>query len=203
MSSRMSTSHPIESSSFVVVLVGLSGTGKSTIGRRVAKKLDFTFVDLDSVIESTAGCTVRELFASRGESSFRDLESETLESQLVRGGQVLIAAGGGVVLRESNRRILAKTDFVVWMTASIEELERRLTPKLDSTRNHRPLLDGNVADGLRELENNRRQLYEQVSSATFSTEGKSTDTAVRELTTLIRDRIESTSLASKSTNGIS
>src|SRR5262245_61412124 len=107
--------------SSLIVLIGLRGTGKTTIGQLLAKKLQLPFCDADTELEARAGRTIRDIFASAGENHFRDLEVEVLQDLLDRGPAV-IATGGGVVLREKNRKLLRATSKVVWLTADIETL---------------------------------------------------------------------------------
>src|SRR5262245_4174665 len=121
-----------------VVLVGLMGTGKSTVGRRLARDLDRPFADLDEQIELAEGVTVARLFRERGEAAFRAVESAQLAGLVARPAPLVIAAGGGVVVSDANRRLLAPT-FVVWLQASPRFLAARTDPT------HRPLLAGGNA----------------------------------------------------------
>jgi shikimate kinase len=150
-----------------VSLVGLPGSGKSTVGKQLARKLAFSFVDSDQVIESRLGCSIREYFEQEGEARFRDLEQQVI-AELVRGcapelgaqshaHSWVISTGGGVVLRPANRQILNSASHVVYLRASAEELFRRL--KHDKTR---PLLQVQDPLGrLRELYTQRDPLYRE------------------------------------------
>jgi shikimate kinase len=117
-----------------VVLIGFMGSGKSSVGRRVAALLDFKFVDADALLVERQGREIAEIFASEGEGTFRDLESEVLASLTSQAGCV-ISTGGGVILREKNRALLQKLGLVVWLTASEDTLFARV-----SRTNKRPLL---------------------------------------------------------------
>ena len=130
-------------------LIGLPGGGKSTVGRQLARRLRYDFVDSDAVIESRIGCSIRDFFAREGEAKFRDLEEQTI-AELVQRPGVVLATGGGVVIREANRRNLKTHATVVYLRSSPEELYRRL--RHDTQR---PLLQ--VADPLAKL----RELYTQ------------------------------------------
>src|SRR5437764_11002845 len=88
-----------------IILVGMPGSGKSTVGRQLARRLRLPFFDSDHVIEERLGCSIREYFAQAGEEAFRDLEQQVL-SELAQGSDSVIATGGGAVLREANRRCL-------------------------------------------------------------------------------------------------
>jgi shikimate kinase len=168
-------------SSEVVVIVGLPGVGKSTIGRRAAKRLGWDFIDLDSAIEERAGMPIREIFASSGESAFRDLESDALHRSLELQNPCVISTGGGVVLSVTNRSRLKRASAVVWMTASIDDLVDRLKPRGASGRSHRPLLDGDLEANLERLADQRDQLYAEVATIELATNGRAFDEVVDEL----------------------
>lgn len=142
-----------------LVLVGLMGSGKSSVGRRVAESSHRAFVDTDQRIEKIAGQSVRDIFSNRGEEEFRRMESEVLREVLSTTEPTVIATGGGVVLSEPNRNLLA-THHVVWLRASIDTLATRLV----HTAARRPLLDGDVRERLAALERDRSELYRVVSS---------------------------------------
>ena len=122
-----------------VVLVGLMGVGKSTVGRRLAKELQRPFADVDEQVELRAGCTIPTLFSEQGEPAFRAVETEVLADLLGRPAPLVLAAGGGVVTTPENRSALADAGaFVVWLRASTEFLAARTDPT------HRPLLAGDA-----------------------------------------------------------
>ena len=133
----------------IITLVGMPGSGKTTVGRQLARRLGLPFFDSDQVIEERLGCSIREYFASAGEAAFRDLEQQVL-AELAQGPACVLATGGGAVLREANRQALRSAGQVVYLRSSPEDLFRRL--RHDTTR---PLLQ--VADPLAKL----RELYEQ------------------------------------------
>lgn len=132
-----------------VSLVGMPGCGKSTVGRQLARALDWCFVDSDHEIEQRIGGSIRAFFERHGEAAFRDLEEELIGS-LAGSARTVLATGGGAVLREANRRALAGRSRVVYLRSTPEDLFRRL--RHDTQR---PLLQ--VADPLRRL----RQLYRE------------------------------------------
>jgi shikimate kinase len=146
-----------------VVLVGLSGTGKTSVGRRVAGRLDRQFFDADEQIEERAGRTVRDIFAADGEPAFRELEAEVMADLLERDAPAVIAAGGGAVVTEATRALLRRPEvFVVWLIATPEFLASRTTKKA-----HRPLLDGDPVAALQALSSARASWYEEVADVTF------------------------------------
>lgn len=132
-----------------IALIGMPGSGKSTVGRQLARRLNWPFIDVDAEIERELGGSIRSHFEQHGEASFRDIEQAVL-ARLLRDDQRVIATGGGAVLREANRQALASLAEVIYLRSSPEELMRRL--RHDT---HRPLLQ--VHDPMRRL----RELYQQ------------------------------------------
>lgn len=132
-----------------VSLVGMPGSGKSTVGRQLAKRLGRPFFDSDHVIEQRIGCSIREYFAREGEEAFRDVEAQVI-SELASGPPCVLATGGGAVLRKASRDLLHERTRAIYLRSSPEELVRRV--RHDTNR---PLLQ--VADPLARL----KQLYAQ------------------------------------------
>lgn len=132
----------------MLVLVGLPGSGKSTVGRQLARRLNIPFVDSDHAVEERLGCSIREYFEREGEDRFRDIESEVLDD-LTRHHRGVIATGGGSVLRAINRERLHERGRVFYLRSLPEDVFRRL--RHDRTR---PLLQ--VSDPLKRL----RDLFE-------------------------------------------
>lgn len=140
------------------VLVGLPGSGKSTVGRHLARKLNLPFIDSDHAIEQRLGCSIREFFEVEGEERFRDIESEVVD-QLTQGSSGVLSTGGGTVIRPLNRERLRARGVVFYLRTSPEDVFRRL--RHDQSR---PLLQ--VADPLvrlRELFEVRDPLYTQTA----------------------------------------
>ena len=131
-----------------VACVGLPGSGKTTIGRQLARRLDVRFFDSDSVIERRIGCSIREFFDRESEKSFRDVEQEVID-ELTQNESCVLSSGGGVVLRQVNRDKLHQRCQVVYLHSAPEEVFRRLQHD-----RHRPLLQ--VSDPLAKL----KELYE-------------------------------------------
>lgn len=161
----------------IVVLVGMMGAGKTTVGRSVASRLGVDFVDTDDLVETRAGKSVRDIFASHGEAAFRTLESQVLAESLKSPVDVVVAAAGGTVLSESNRAALREhADVVVWLDADVSALGERA-----SRGAHRPLLDGDVEDRLMALDGERRVLYQSVADVRLDTTGKGIAEVVQEV----------------------
>lgn len=121
----------------------MPGSGKSTVGRQLSRRLRLPFFDSDQVIEQRLGCAIRDFFAQAGEEAFRDIEEQVI-GELARGPACVVATGGGAVLREANRRNLREAGQVIYLRSTPEELYRRL--RHDTQR---PLLQ--VADPLAKL----------------------------------------------------
>lgn len=137
-----------------IVLVGLMGAGKSTVGRRLAKRLGLPFVDSDAEIEEAAGTSAAELFERYGERDFRDGERR-LVARLVDGTIRVIATGGGAFVDPRTRELLNQRAITVWLDAPVEVLAERT-----GRRDTRPLLRrGNRADTLARLAEQRQPLY--------------------------------------------
>ncbi len=148
----------------MLVLVGLPGSGKTTVGRQLARRLRLPFVDSDHAIERRLGCSVREYFEREGEDRFRDLESEVLDDLSLNHHGVL-STGGGSVLRPINRERLRERGKVFYLRSSPEEVFRRL--RYDQNR---PLLQ--VADPqarLRDLYEKRDPLYRETAHVVIET----------------------------------
>ena len=151
-----------------VALVGMPGCGKSTVGMQLARRMGLEFRDSDQWIEAQHRMSVREFFAQHGEEAFRDLETRALRELLAAGG-VVLATGGGAVLREENRRILHAQACVLYLRAAPEQLWRRLR---HDTR--RPLLQvPNPQQRLRELYAERDALYRECAHFVVNTRGLS------------------------------
>jgi shikimate kinase len=157
-----------------LVLIGLMGVGKSTVGRRLAERLGRRFVDTDVVIAQHTGRTVREIFLDEGEQAFRLLESEVLLEALADATPSVIAAAGGVVLDPSNRDALSEADArVVWLVASADVLAERVR-----SGGHRPLLDNDPQGTLAAMRTERESLYREVADVIVSVEQRSIDDVV-------------------------
>lgn len=136
----------------MITLVGMPGGGKSTVGRHLARQLGWAFVDSDSEIEKRIGCSVREFFDREGEDAFRDIEQKVIAELTSRSqaSGLVLATGGGAVLRRVNRENMRHGGTVVYLRCAPEELFRRL--RHDTAR---PLLQ--VRDPLRKLRDLHRE----------------------------------------------
>lgn len=147
-----------------IVLVGMPGSGKSSVGRRLAQRLDLPFVDSDSKIEEAAGgMSVSDIFARHGEPEFRSLEARVI-ARLLESGSTVIATGGGAFLNPDTRAQIGRYGISVWLKADIEILLRRVMRK-----NDRPLLRGEDPEGvLKRLLSERESAYEKADLTIIS-----------------------------------
>ena len=139
-----------------IALVGMMGAGKSSVGRRLAKRLDLPFIDADAEIEAAAGLSIAEMFETYGEPYFRDGERRVL-ARLIDGPVQVIATGGGAFIDERSRVLLLERCTVVWLDAAIETLATRV-----ARSDRRPLLQGqDPHEALTRLAAERRPVYAQ------------------------------------------
>jgi shikimate kinase len=144
-----------------VVLVGMMGTGKTTVARILSERLGRPVLDTDAMIEQRTGRTVREIFAVEGEDAFRVLETQALLDALASPTPAIIAGAGGVVVREENRAALARSGArVIWLCADPATLVERVKSGV-----HRPLLDDDPAGTLQRMFRDREALYREVADA--------------------------------------
>jgi len=141
-----------------IVLVGLMGAGKTTVGRRLAERLGLPFVDADLEIERAAGKTIPEIFADHGEAYFRDGERRVIARLLDQGPQVL-ATGGGAFMNPETRTLIAGRGLSVWLRADLALLMKRVR-----RRSNRPLLDtGDPEVVMRQLIDERYPVYAEAA----------------------------------------
>jgi shikimate kinase len=157
-----------------VVLVGLMGVGKSTVGRRLASLIGRDFVDADEEIEKAAHMSISEIFAEFGEAYFRDGERRVI-ARLIEEGRSVIATGGGAFVNDETRRLILAEAIAVWIDADIATLVERT-----SRRNTRPLLEqGDPKDILTQLHAERQPYYSQAPIHVRSEDGPHMSTANR------------------------
>lgn len=151
-----------------VVLVGMMGVGKSSVGKRLAVALQCPFVDADDEIEAAARMTIPEIFDSFGESSFRDGERRVIARLLEeKGARKVIATGGGAFCNAETRALILERGIAVWLDSDIDTLVERT-----SRKDNRPLLkQGNPRETLTRLREERRSAYEQAPIHIISSDG--------------------------------
>jgi shikimate kinase len=155
-----------------LALVGYRGTGKTTVGRLVAGSLGLPFVDADAALEARLARTIRAIFEESGEAHFRDAEEETLRD-LTSGPACVLATGGGVILRETNRAALRGFGRVVWLTAEPAVLAARLGADPKETEARPPLTSAGTTAEIAEVLAQRAALYREVADLEIPTDGRS------------------------------
>lgn len=159
-----------------IILTGFMGSGKSTVGMRLAERLKMEFVDLDREIEKVTGMSVNQIFKRYGEIRFRSEENLMVEKLAKRNGLV-IATGGGTVLREENMQILRNNGIIILLEASPEDIFARVSRK----RGTRPLLRKNLTiENIEAMLADRDPFYQQADHR-INTSGKDLDTIVKEI----------------------
>jgi shikimate kinase len=138
-----------------IVLVGMMGAGKSSIGRRLASRLNIPFVDADTEIERAAGMSIADIFARHGEADFRSGEARVI-ARLLDGGPQVLATGGGAVMNADTRAAIKAKGVSIWLTAEVDVLMRRIHKR----KHERPMLQAaDPAARLRELLAQREPVY--------------------------------------------
>lgn len=167
-----------------VFLIGPVGAGKSTIGRQLANELKLEFVDSDREIEQRCGVDIDWIFDIEGEEGFRNREQEIL-IELAKRQNIVLATGGGVIIRPENRTLLSSRGKVVYLQASIEQqLERTSKDK------KRPLLQvSNKTEKLKELMKFRAPLYDEIADITIETTDTTVRNVVQKITNLLMEEM--------------
>ena len=163
-----------------IYLIGLMGSGKTTLGKILSKKLDKNFYDSDHVIEEKLGVDVPIIFEYEGEAGFREREKDSLK-ELVRKKNIVLATGGGIILSKSNRDLLSENGIVIYLKSNQKDLIKRM--KNDKTR---PLLkNGNIEEVIKKLCKEREPLYEEIADFEIMTKNKRIHEIVNEIITII------------------
>ncbi len=160
-------------------LIGMMGSGKTSTGLEIAHRTGARFLDTDSEIAARLGCSIGELWGTKGEEAFRDMEAAQVLA-LTERDRVVIATGGGVVLRPENVAAMRRSGLVVWLAASPDALERRL-----GAGEERPLLSGeDVGATVRRLSVERAPLYAAAAHGHVETDDRSTSEIAEEVASL-------------------
>ena len=171
-----------------LVLVGMMGAGKSSIGRRLAQRLAMPFIDADAEIEAAAGMTIPEIFSTYGEGDFRSGEARVIARLLdegVQNGGMVLATGGGAFMNEGTRAAVRAKGFSVWLKADFDVLMRRV--KRRSTAD-RPMLQGDPAQRIRELIDQRYPVYAEADVTVISRDVPH-DVIVNEIVAALAERL--------------
>ena len=156
-----------------IYLIGMMGSGKSTVGKTLSEKMHKPFIDLDSEIEKGTGKNISEIFDTDGEEQFRKMETK----QLKQYSESIVACGGGIILKDENREFINDNGATILLTASMEELSHRL-----SDSGNRPLLvDNNTEEALTKLWLERQVNYLNTADLTIQTDGKNPEQLTEEI----------------------
>ena len=159
-----------------VLLVGMMGAGKTTVGQALAHRLGAAYFDSDRQVERRTGLTVPEIFAERGEAAFRAEEREALVEAIGSEGPVVVSVAGGAVLDAENRRMVREGGTVVWLRADVETLAARVGAGAG-----RPLLGDDPAAALAQLYEVRRPVYAEVADVVVDVDDLTPEEAVERI----------------------
>lgn len=164
-----------------IFLIGMMGSGKTSTGRELARLLDYSFVDMDGLIEKEAGTTISVLFQSRGEEYFRGLESRKLQAVCNKEHQV-VSTGGGIILSAGNRDAIMAAGTAIYLKTSLDWLVRRLRGSKD-----RPLLAGEgLETKLASLAAEREKLYQSAAILEILTDAKTPGETAAEIVKMLK-----------------
>ena len=156
----------------MIALIGYRATGKTTLGRKLAHRLGYRFKDSDAEIEKIAGKTIAKIFSEDGEPHFRDLEEKVIE-KLCREEDIVLATGGGAILREATRERLREAGMIVWLTASPEAILKRMAGDVRNAATRPNLTAQGGLDEILHILAVREPLYRELAVLTISTENVS------------------------------
>ncbi len=181
----------------MIVLIGLMGSGKTTVGRALAKRLKLVFSDSDDAVEKIAKRSVREIFENQGEDIFRKLESQALVELCDAKSPTVLAVAGGAIISQSNRDLLQKNaKCIVWLDAPTPTLISRT-----GRGKHRPLLDGDPVGSLNKMRLDREHLYQSLATHHLVTQSQTIDEVVERIISLCSLQTNGLSLTESSENG--
>ena len=163
----------------IFYLIGMMGSGKSSVGKLLANKLQFSIIDIDKEIEKDEKLSIKEIFEKKGENYFREIESKYL---LRKRKLSVVSCGGGIILNKKNREFLRNSGYTIYLKSSIPTLEKRLL-----NENSRPLLNNdNLKETLINIYSKRKTLYTSAANITIITDRKS----VKEVCELIIKKLK-------------
>ncbi len=167
-----------------IVLIGYRGTGKSLVGRAVAKRLAMTYISMDEVIVATAEMSIPEIVAKHGWPKFREMES-VLARELASQDHIIVDTGGGVIERPENMQALGRNACVVWLTASVDVIVARI----ENDTERPPLVDGKTfTEEVSEVLSRRRSKYEAAANFEIDTDHLSVDEIADRIVAIWRER---------------
>jgi shikimate kinase len=171
-----------------LVLIGYRATGKTTLARLLAERLDWDWIDADVEIERRAGKSIARIFAEDGEPAFRNLEAEVI-AELCGRSRLVLAAGGGAVLRPESRQVMRASGKVVWLKASPEAIDARMSGDATTAARRPDLTSKGGLEEIVDLLGQREPIYRQSAHLEVDTEGKSPEDIATEI--LVRSNLPS------------
>ncbi len=163
-----------------IILTGFMGSGKTSLGKAVSKKLQLPFLDTDRLIVDREGISINEIFAEKGEAYFRELETRTIQELIDREGDYVLSVGGGLPMKAENRPILKQLGCVIYLKSGTETLETRL-----GRDQSRPILrqgEGTLRERIERILKEREPLYMEAADRVIVNDGKSFYHVVKEIT---------------------
>lgn len=171
-----------------IFLIGYRCTGKSTVGKRVAEKLNWKFVDADAELVSDQGCSIARIVSQSGWKAFRRIEKAVL-ARLCQSKYQVIATGGGVVLDGENVRCMKENGPVIWLRAAPETVYNRMIQDKNTLASRPALTDGKLLDEIMETLSDRQPLYASAMSGFVDTDDKSADAVCAEILSVLADKV--------------
>ena len=170
-----------------IFLIGMMGSGKSSVGELLSKSLDLKFIDIDQVIQKEEGDTINDIFKKKGETYFREIE--TIKLKKIKDFAI-VSCGGGIIKKENNRKFIKKSGITFYLKAKVETLEKRLI-----NDKKRPLIDKNdLKKSLEKIYYERKNLYKNCANFTIQTD----DTSLNDICDLIIEKLKIEKIYSKS-----
>ena len=166
-----------------VILIGYRGTGKSVVAQQVALRLGWECWDSDREVERHHGRSIVQIFQDMGEFGFRDLETQMLSWLCHKNDNIILATGGGAILRTENRQLLSKSGTVVWLVACSETIFQRITSDLQTVRDRPHLTNMSRLNEIEQLLSERAPFYEQCADFKVDTEDKTIVEVAQEIVT--------------------
>ncbi len=169
-----------------IFLIGYRATGKSSVGRELARMLGCAFMDLDDEIESRAGATISEIVEKKGWDTFRNLERKALEKAVENKKKMVVACGGGIVLHPELMEKAKKTAVVVWLTAPMDVMKRRIASDSRSATRRPSLTGDDIEKEISKILEQREPLYRQYSHFEIDTFEKGPFQLAREISEAVK-----------------
>ena len=171
-----------------IVLIGFRGTGKSTVGKLLANRLERDFIDSDEYIEDSTGKTIKHIFEGDGKEGFRKIEADVI-AKLSRMDNKIVAVGGGAILREDNVRNLKDNGFLILLEATPEIIHNRIIQDKKTTQKRPSLTDKKPLDEIKHLLEQREHPYKDAADYTINTSYVTCEDIVNEIITTIRKQL--------------